>query len=76
MIGRHEKKRPKLATDRLQSIFKTTLLRRNKETVLDGKKLITLPPKTVELVNLEFCLEELEIYKAVGMGFRNLLLRN
>lgn len=65
LIGRHEKKRPKLATDRLQTVFKTTLLRRNKDTVLDGKKLITLPPKTVELVKLEFCTEEREIYKAV-----------
>ncbi|KAF9652417.1 hypothetical protein BDM02DRAFT_3109440 [Thelephora ganbajun] len=65
VIGRHEKKRPKLATDRLQSIFKTILLRRNKDTVLDGKKLITLPPKTVELVKLEFCLEEREIYKTI-----------
>jgi hypothetical protein len=67
-IGRYEKKNPKLATDRLQTIFKTTLLRRNKDTVLDGKKLITLPQKTVELVNLEFCLEEREIYTAVSMA--------
>jgi SNF2 family DNA or RNA helicase len=75
MIGRNEKRRPKLATDRLQSIFKTTLLRRNKDTVLDGKKLITLPPKSVELVKLEFCPEEREIYKAVGMAL-HLLLRS
>ena len=68
-IGRYEKKRPKLATDRLQSVFKTTLLRRNKDTVLDGKKLITLPKKTVELVQLEFCPEEREIYTAVSMVF-------
>ena len=69
LIGRNEKRRPKLATDRLQSIFKTTLLRRNKDTVLDGKKLITLPPKTVELVKLEFCPEEREIYKLVNIVF-------
>lgn len=75
-IGRNEKKRPKLATDRLQSIFKTTLLRRNKDTVLDGKKLITLPPKTVELVKLEFCSEEREIYKAVSMALHPFLLRS
>ena len=66
LIGRIEKRRPKLATDRLQTIFKTTLLRRNKDTVLDGKKLITLPPKTVELVKLEFCPEEREIYQVVS----------
>lgn len=67
LIGRYEKKRPKLATDRLQTIFKTALLRRNKDTVLDGKKLITLPSKTVELVRLEFCPEEREVYTAVSM---------
>ena len=67
LIGRNEKRRPKLATDRLQTIFKTTLLRRNKDTVLDGKKLITLPEKTVELVKLEFCPEEREIYRVVSM---------
>lgn len=74
-IARNEKKRPKLATDRLQSIFKTTLLRRNKDTVLDGKRLITLPPKTVELVKLEFCPEEREIYKAVSMPLPRFLLK-
>jgi len=68
LIGRNEKKRPKLATDRLQTIFKTTLLRRNKDTVLDGKKLITLPPKSVELVKLEFCPEEREIYNVVSLA--------
>lgn len=73
-IGRYEKKRPKLATDRLQTIFKTTLLRRNKDTVLDGKKLITLPQKTVELVKLEFCPEEREIYTAVSIACRFLFL--
>jgi SNF2 family DNA or RNA helicase len=73
LIARNEKKRAKLATDRLQSIFKTTLLRRNKDTVLDGRKLITLPPKTVELVKLEFCPEEREIYKTVGTMLHHFL---
>jgi hypothetical protein len=73
LIWRYEKRRPKLATDRLQTIFKTALLRRNKDTVLDGKKLITLPPKTVELVRLEFCPEEREVYTAVSMVFHDFL---
>ena len=71
LIGRNEKRRPKLATDRLQTIFKTTLLRRNKDTVLDGKKLITLPPKTVELIELEFCSEEREIYNVVSLALNH-----
>jgi len=76
LIGRNEKRSPKLATDRLQTIFKTTLLRRNKDTVLDGKKLITLPLKTVELVKLEFCPEEREIYNVVSMAPRHWPSRN
>lgn len=43
----------------------TILLRRNKETTLDGKKLIELPPKTVKFENLDFGEEEREIYEFV-----------
>ncbi|KAJ7148251.1 SNF2 family N-terminal domain-containing protein [Mycena filopes] len=49
-IGRFEKKRPDLAVTRLQAIFQHFLIRRMKTTELDGKRLIELPKKTVELV--------------------------
>ncbi|KAJ7128105.1 SNF2 superfamily protein, partial [Mycena filopes] len=64
-VGRLEKKRPDLAVTRLQAIFQHFLMRRMKTTELDGKRLIELPEKTVELVSLEFSKEERDIYSQV-----------
>ncbi|KAG2129317.1 SNF2 family N-terminal domain-containing protein [Suillus cothurnatus] len=60
-----EKKNPELASKRLQAIFKSIMLRRKKDTTLDGKRLIELPTKHVEMEKLEFSKEELEIYQMV-----------
>lgn len=46
---------------RCQAILRQVMLRRKKDSKLDGKALITLPPKTVELRTLEFSPEEREI---------------
>ena len=54
-----------LCTKRLQAIFATCLLRRRKDSKLDGKNLIELPPKYVDLVKLDFSPEEQAIYQAV-----------
>ncbi|KAF9071904.1 SNF2 family N-terminal domain-containing protein [Rhodocollybia butyracea] len=64
-IGRLEKKNPQLAITRLQTVLNTFLLRRKKDTKLDGKVLIDLPTKEVILQRLEFSEEEREIYDAV-----------
>lgn len=37
-----------------------------KNTLLDGKRLIELPKKTVDLVKLEFSQEERDIYTMVS----------
>lgn len=55
-----------LATNKLQAIFATTLLRRKKDSMLDGKRLIELPEKTVDLLKLEFSGEERAIYNMVS----------
>lgn len=47
----------------------TFLLRRKKDSQLDGKKLIELPTKEVVLRRLEFSEEEREIYTMVGFSF-------
>ncbi|EIN08787.1 P-loop containing nucleoside triphosphate hydrolase protein [Punctularia strigosozonata HHB-11173 SS5] len=60
-----EKRNPTLASSRLQGIFRATLLRRTKTSMLDGKRLIELPPKEVLLERLEFSQEERDIYKFV-----------
>ncbi|KZT10363.1 uncharacterized protein LAESUDRAFT_755872 [Laetiporus sulphureus 93-53] len=64
-IAKHEKKQPTLATARLQTIFVSMLLRRKKDSMLDGKRLIELPSKEVILTKLQFSLEERDIYKMV-----------
>ncbi|KAJ7336392.1 SNF2 superfamily protein [Mycena albidolilacea] len=53
-VGKLEKKNPQLAVTRLQAILNLFLMRRMKTTLLDGKRLIELPEKTVELVTLVF----------------------
>ncbi|CCM00776.1 uncharacterized protein FIBRA_02818 [Fibroporia radiculosa] len=62
-ISKLEKKNPVLATTRLQAIFSSMLLRRKKDSMLDGKRLIELPVKETILAKLEFSLEERDIYK-------------
>lgn len=42
------------------------MLRRNKQSQLGGKALITLPDKTIELLTVEFSREEREIYEYVN----------
>ncbi|KIK91296.1 hypothetical protein PAXRUDRAFT_830977 [Paxillus rubicundulus Ve08.2h10] len=64
-IAKYEKKNPSLASTRLQAVFKAILLRRRKDCLLDGKKLIELPPKHVNLEKLTFSQEERDIYQMV-----------
>ncbi|KAJ6631188.1 SNF2 family N-terminal domain-containing protein [Mycena sp. CBHHK59/15] len=64
-VGKLEKKQPQLAVTRLQAILGMFLIRRMKTTMLDGKRLIELPEKTVELVTLQFSQEERDIYNMV-----------
>ncbi|EKM56552.1 uncharacterized protein PHACADRAFT_207772 [Phanerochaete carnosa HHB-10118-sp] len=74
-ISRLEKKRPELATQRLQAIFAAMLLRRKKDSLLDGKRLIELPTKEVVLQMLEFTKEEREIYQMARRAIFNKFLR-
>lgn len=60
-----EKKRPHIAGKKAQAILKVCLLRRKKDTKLDGQPLITLPEKHVVIQELEFSPEEREIYSFV-----------
>ncbi|KAH9990105.1 SNF2 family N-terminal domain-containing protein [Russula vinacea] len=51
-----------LAGARAQGILKPILLRRTKDSKLEGKPLLTLPPKSIELEMLQFSEDEREIY--------------
>ncbi|KAM0748722.1 hypothetical protein T439DRAFT_71167 [Meredithblackwellia eburnea MCA 4105] len=60
-----EKKQPDLAGLRAQAILARHVMRRKKTTKLDGKPLVELPEKHIELQVLEFTPEEREIYTFV-----------
>ncbi|KAJ1306287.1 hypothetical protein OPQ81_010989 [Rhizoctonia solani] len=64
-IARVQKRDPKLAGRRAQALLKKCLLRRTKDSKLEGKPLITLPPKTIDMEMLEFSPDERQIYAAV-----------
>jgi hypothetical protein len=50
-----------LAGQRAQLILKPLLLRRTKNSTLEGKPILTLPPKDIEIVRLQFTDEEREV---------------
>lgn len=51
-----------LAAMRAQEILKPLLLRRTKQARLEGKLILELPPKNIELVTLEFSADERQLY--------------
>jgi hypothetical protein len=57
----------RLAVTRLQAIMSTYQIRRTKESMLDGKKLVDLPEKKINMTALEFTKEEADIYKMVRL---------
>jgi hypothetical protein len=50
-----------LAGNRAQVILKPLLLRRTKDSTLEGKPILSLPRKDIELVKLQFSEEEREV---------------
>ncbi len=64
-ISTVQKRKPKLATQRVQAILKTCSLRRHKESMLNGRRLLELPPKETTVDELDFSEEERAIYSAV-----------
>ncbi|GAA5826974.1 hypothetical protein JCM11251_002186 [Rhodosporidiobolus azoricus] len=56
---------PDVAGKRAQAVLRTCMLRRKKNSKLDGKELISLPPKNVDLREIEFSPEEREVYTMI-----------
>lgn len=50
---------------KLQALLKAILLRRTKTSQIDGKPILSLPPKTVQLVHAVFSPDEKEFYDAL-----------
>jgi SNF2 family DNA or RNA helicase len=62
--ARVQKRDPKLAGRRAQALLKKCLLRRTKDSKLEGRPLITLPPKTIDIEMLEFSPDERQVCTA------------
>ncbi|KAL3851298.1 hypothetical protein ACJIZ3_013180 [Penstemon smallii] len=63
-------KNPKNGYKKLQAVLKTIMLRRTKGTVINGEPIINLPPKTIELKQVDFSKEEREFYHALEADSR------
>uniref|UniRef100_A0A1D1YZL0 Putative ATP-dependent helicase C23E6.02 n=1 Tax=Anthurium amnicola TaxID=1678845 RepID=A0A1D1YZL0_9ARAE len=53
---------PAVGYKKLQAVLRTIMLRRTKGTLLDGKPIINLPPKTIMLKKIDFSNEERAFY--------------
>lgn len=58
-------RKPRLAAKRVQAVLRKVMLRRTKESTINGKRILQLPPKTIEMVELDFTPEEREIYTSI-----------
>ncbi|KAI5401818.1 Helicase-like transcription factor chr28 [Lathyrus oleraceus] len=56
---------------KLQAVLRAIMLRRTKGTLLDGKPIITLPPKTINLSKVDFSNEERAFYKKLEADSRS-----
>ncbi|WJX21628.1 Helicase-like transcription factor chr28 [Trifolium repens] len=56
---------------KLQAVLRAIMLRRTKGTLLDGKPIITLPPKTINLSKVDFSYEERAFYKKLEADSRS-----
>ncbi|ORY14184.1 SNF2 family N-terminal domain-domain-containing protein [Clohesyomyces aquaticus] len=50
---------------RVHALIKSIMLRRTKQTILDGEPICNIPPKSIEPASVEFSDEEHELYKAI-----------
>ncbi|XP_021841929.1 helicase-like transcription factor CHR28 isoform X2 [Spinacia oleracea] len=53
---------PTIGYKKLQAVLRTLLLRRTKETLLDGEPIINLPPKFITMKAVTFTIEERSFY--------------
>ena len=51
-------------------MLRKVMLRRTKDSELHGKKILQLPPKTTDMIELDFTEEERAIYAAIETAAR------
>ncbi|KAK7270127.1 hypothetical protein RIF29_23047 [Crotalaria pallida] len=56
---------------KLQAVLRAIMLRRTKDTLIDGKPIINLPPKKIELTKVDFSSEERAFYTKLEADSRS-----
>ncbi|WWC61348.1 uncharacterized protein I303_103929 [Kwoniella dejecticola CBS 10117] len=69
-ISQIQKRRPKLATKRMQAILRQCCIRRHKDSELNGQKLLQLKAKNTNIDTLNFTDDERQIYTAIENRFQ------
>ncbi|KAL7418957.1 hypothetical protein Q5752_006641 [Cryptotrichosporon argae] len=64
-VFKFEKTKPKLASKRAMAILKPLIVRRNKDSEINGQRILQLPPKETRIAQLDFTEDERAIYNAV-----------
>ncbi|KAL9104529.1 MAG: hypothetical protein Q9163_000560 [Psora crenata] len=64
-LKRHSGSAKKQAMEKLQVLLKAILLRRTKKSMIDGKPILELPPRTTEAQHAKFSEDETEFYQAL-----------
>ncbi|KAI5785924.1 SNF2 family N-terminal domain-containing protein [Geopyxis carbonaria] len=64
-LKRRDNGSPEDAMKKLQALLKAVLLRRTKESQIDGKPILSLPPKVIEMVHATFSQDELDFYTSL-----------
>lgn len=74
-VVKHEKKKPVESGKNARAILEPYILRRRKDDLLNGKPLIELKPKKVELLVLDFSPKEREIYDLAEREAQDAVIR-
>ncbi|KAI0691058.1 SNF2 family N-terminal domain-containing protein [Cytidiella melzeri] len=64
-VGKVQLQNAPLAGSRAQAILQPLIVRRTKDSTLEGKPILELPPKHVELVELKFSKDERQLYDLI-----------
>ncbi|KMT04336.1 hypothetical protein BVRB_8g184110 [Beta vulgaris subsp. vulgaris] len=70
MVKNQISKNPSRGYQKLQAVLKNIMLRRTKGTLLDGKPIINLPPKSVKLKKVDFSEDERDFYNKLETDSR------
>ncbi|KAL5520215.1 hypothetical protein ACEPAG_9428 [Sanghuangporus baumii] len=74
-IARVQKRNPNRAGQKAQAVLRPHLLRRTKESKLDGRPIIRLGPKTIDMIELDFTPEERLIYEGLETRQKKIVSR-